>query len=157
MFKANLRNQVRQTPLPKWKSLTLFEAVVNSTQSIRDTRRPPGASEIRIEIEPEGDPLDSDQGHIRTVSIINNGINTDDINFDSFNTAYSDLKQSVSGKEVGRFTWLKAFEKAEITSVFQPQAGHRFVAHSCFITNTTLTAACRAMLKVRPTSRYYGS
>ena len=121
MLKANLRNQVRQTPLPKWKPLIpLFEAVMNSIQAIRDAKRPKGNGFVDIEIEREGD-LTGNQGQIRSFTIKDNGIGLDDTNFDSFNTAYSDHKESVGGKGLGRFTWLKAFEAAEIASVFHPK------------------------------------
>jgi hypothetical protein len=120
MFKANLRNQVRQTALPKWKPLIpLFETVMNSIQSIRDAKRR-GTGTVLIEVEREADLLGSGQGTIQSFTITDNGIGLDDDNFDSFNTAYSDWKESVGGKGLGRFTWLKAFARAEITSVFQP-------------------------------------
>jgi hypothetical protein len=36
-LKTNLKHQVKQTPLPKWKPLIpVFEAVMNSIQSIAD-------------------------------------------------------------------------------------------------------------------------
>src|SRR5262249_43508048 len=38
--------------------------------------------------------------------------------FDSFNTAFSRRKVSAGGKGLGRFTWLKAFEGAQIESTF---------------------------------------
>lgn len=47
------------------------------------------------------------------------GIGFDDDNFDSFNTAYSEHKLKRGGKGLGRFMWLKAFDKAEISSTFQ--------------------------------------
>src|SRR6266446_137975 len=52
-IKIDLRNQVRQTNLPKWKPLlALFEAVINSFQAINDanTRK---IGKIRIDIERE--------------------------------------------------------------------------------------------------------
>ena len=54
MLKSNLRNQVRQTPLPKWKPwIPLFEAVMNAFQAIRDANKTPGGGRILIEIERE--------------------------------------------------------------------------------------------------------
>lgn len=121
MLRTNLRNQVRQTPLPKWKPIIpLFEAVMNSIQSIRDPKRAPGPGSILIEIERENDLLNQADSPIDAFTITDNGIGLDDENFDSFNTAYSDLKESVGGKGLGRFTWLKAFERAEIETHFQP-------------------------------------
>ena len=51
--------------------------------------------------------------------ITDNGIGLDDDNFDLFNTAFSRRKMAAGGKGLGRFTWLKAFEGAEIESVFR--------------------------------------
>jgi hypothetical protein len=121
MFKANLRSQVRQTVLPKWKPLLpLFEAVMNSIQSIRDAKRSAGSGRVLIEIERDSDLFSSDTAYITSFTVTDNGIGLDDTNFDSFNTAYSDHKESMGGKGLGRFTWLKAFESAEIKSVFTP-------------------------------------
>jgi hypothetical protein len=119
MLWTNLRNQVRQTPLPKWKPLIpLFEAVMNSFQAIRDAKRK-GDGFIKIEIERDAVLLGEEQGPIRAFTILDNGIGLNDENFDSFNTAFSDHKLARGGKGLGRFTWLKAFEKVEIDSTFK--------------------------------------
>jgi hypothetical protein len=55
--------------------------------------------------------------------VTDNGIGLDDDNFDSFNTAFSAHKFRTGGKGLGRFTWLKAFERAEIESTFQSERG----------------------------------
>lgn len=120
MLWTNLRNQVRQTPLPKWKPLIpLFEAVMNSFQAIRDAKRSGKDGFIKITIARDGILLDEEQGPIRSFTITDNGIGLNDENFDSFNTAFSDHKLSRGGKGLGRFTWLKAFDKVEIDSTFK--------------------------------------
>jgi hypothetical protein len=120
MLWTNLRNQVRQTPLPKWKPLIpLFEAVMNSFQAVRDAKRSGSSGFIRITIERENILIDEDQAPIRNFIIIDNGIGLNDANFDSFNTAFSDHKLSRGGKGLGRFTWLKAFDRVGIDSVFR--------------------------------------
>src|SRR5713101_2559866 len=79
MLKSNLRHQVRQTPLPKWKPwLPLFEALMNSFQAIREAKKPAGTGQILIEIEREHMLVDK------------------------------------GGKCLGRFTWLKSFERGEV-------------------------------------------
>lgn len=133
-MKTNLRHKIKQTPLPKWKPLIpLFEAVMNSIQAVRDAHRPKGTGNILIDIEREHELLQEDHPAMTSFTITDNGIGLDDANFDSFNTAYSDYKEKVGGKGLGRFTWLKAFEKAEVSSTFLPkgeQALHRkFVFH----------------------------
>jgi hypothetical protein len=125
MLKSNLRNQVRQTPLPKWKPwLPLFEAVMNSFQAIYHSHKPPGAGRILIEIERENTLAAKEDSPIDAVRITDNGIGMDDENFDSFNTSYSDHKEDEGGKGLGRFTWLKAFERVEIDTIFiAPESG----------------------------------
>jgi hypothetical protein len=125
MLKTNLRGQIRQTILPKWKSLLpLFEAVMNAFQAAQDH---PGATNHRIVIGIERDAdlgLD-EQAPISSFTITDTGIGFNDENFDSFNTAFSDYKLKQGGKGLGRFIWLKAFEKVEIDSVFsEPDEPH---------------------------------
>src|ERR1700722_9321001 len=125
MLKSNLRSQVRQTPLPKWKPwIPLFEAVMNSFQAIRDAKKPAGAGRILVEIEREDSLIADDDSPLQAVRITDNGIGMDDDNFDSFNTSFSDHKEGEGGKGLGRFTWLKAFERVEVDSTFfAPETG----------------------------------
>lgn len=140
-MRANLKSQVRQTPLPKWKPLIpLFEAVMNSIQAVRDARHKLGEGYIRIEITREGDLFDQGKGKIQSITIVDNGVGLDDTNFDSFNTSYSDLKESIGGKGIGRFTWLKAFDRVEISTVFvpkeEPPQKREFVFHDRYDPDT---------------------
>jgi hypothetical protein len=119
MLWTNIRNQVRQTPLHRWKPLIpLFEAVMNSFQAIREADSPAGQGRIRIEIEREKFLVSDENPPIRTFKITDNGVGLNDTNFDSFNTAFSEHKLTRGGKGLARFTWLKAFERVEIESVF---------------------------------------
>ena len=119
-LKTNLRSQVRQTALPKWKSmLPVFEAVRNSFQGIRD-RGIGKDGQITIEVVREEDLLGGDDRSIVSFIITDNGLGLTDINFDSFNTAFSERREKDGGKGLGRFTWLKAFESVHINSVFIP-------------------------------------
>src|SRR4051794_4144508 len=125
MLKSNLRGQVRQTPLPKWKPwLPLFEAVMNSVQAIKEAKKPPAAGRILIEIEREPSLVEKQDAPIRALKITDNGVGMDDDNFDSFNTSYSVHKEDQGGKGLGRFVWLRAFERAEVDSTFiAPESG----------------------------------
>src|ERR1035437_5651924 len=115
---TNLRNQVRQTPLPKWRPLIpLFEAVMNSFHAIRDAKRTDNAT-ILIEIERDTILFKEESPPITAFKITDNGVGFNDLNFDSFNTAFSELRLSQGGKGLGRFTWLKAFDRVEIDSVY---------------------------------------
>ena len=122
MLKTNLRGQVRQTKLPESKPLLpLFEAVINAFQAVQEAR---GAAAHRISIDierqVEGLELGEKRPPISGFRVTDTGIGFNDANFESFNTAYSDYKLARGGKGLGRFLWLKAFNRVEINSVFTP-------------------------------------
>jgi hypothetical protein len=118
-IKIDLQNQVRQTSLPKWKPLLpLFEVVINSTQAINDVE-PKITGNIKIDIEREKTLFDEENPPIIGFRVTDDGIGLNDDNFDSFNTAYSPHRLSIGGKGLGRFIWLKAFDRVAITSTFR--------------------------------------
>ena len=101
--------------------LPLFEAIVNSIQAIEeDSATKPGIIEIDIirnaqtDLEFEGQENLPD---ILDFIIKDNGIGFNDTNYESFNYAHSTYKKG--GKGIGRFTWLRAFQRAEIESRFK--------------------------------------
>ncbi|MDO5139509.1 MAG: ATP-binding protein, partial [Oscillospiraceae bacterium] len=51
-------------------------------------------------------------------NVIDNGVGLDENNMRSFLQSDSTYKASIGGKGVGRFSWLKAFSKADIESIF---------------------------------------
>src|SRR6266446_605714 len=131
-IKIDLRNQVRQTNLPKWKPLVaLFEAVINSFQAINDAN-PIKIGNIRIDIERERPLLVEDNPAVIGFRITDDGIGLNDDNFDSFNTAFSPHRIQIGGKGLGRFTWLKAFDRVEITSTFM-EDDHRGLLRRNFV------------------------
>lgn len=125
MLRTNLKSQVRQTSLPKWKPLLpLFEALMNAIQAVQERGSVAGQISIRLERDHElFQPRHAeDVAAIRAFEIRDNGAGFNDENFDSFNTAFSDYKLGRGGKGLGRFTWLKAFERAEIDSRYREEA-----------------------------------
>lgn len=101
--------------------LPLFEAIVNSIQAIQeDSATSPGIIEIDIirstqtSLEFDGN---EDLPDIMDFVIKDNGIGFNETNYESFNYAHSTYKKG--GKGIGRFTWLRAFQKAEIESRFK--------------------------------------
>jgi hypothetical protein len=127
-IKIDLRNQVRQTNLPKWKPLLpLFEAIMNSFQAIRDAKT---KGNIVIDIERERSLLADDNPAVIGFRITDDGIGLTDENFDSFNTAFSPQKMRIGGKGLGRFTWLKAFDRAQIASVFKDDISGQLLRRS---------------------------
>lgn len=123
-MRANLRNQARQTHLPRWKPLLpIFEAVINSFQAIYDAPQS-AAHKITISIDRDADLLGNSQSPINSFVIKDTGIGFNDDNFDSFNTLFSEHKLKQGGKGVGRTMWLKAFDRIEIDSTFiAPESG----------------------------------
>lgn len=71
-----------------------------------------------------------DMERIERFVVIDDGVGFTDENMDSFNTAFSEYKYSRGGKGVGRFLWLKAFERVEVESVFD--AGKEGRLHRSF-------------------------
>ena len=118
-LKTNLRGQVRQTALPKWKCLLpLFEAIMNAFQAIQEGD-PKRQHSIVIECEREAVlSISEELAPFTSFAVKDTGVGFNDANFDSFNTAFSEYKYDRGGKGLGRIMWLVAFEKAEIESVF---------------------------------------
>lgn len=101
--------------------LPLFEAIVNSIQAIEEeSATSPGIIEIDIVRSAQtGLELDGKEELPDIIDFIvkDNGIGFNEKNYESFNYAHSTYKKG--GKGIGRFTWLRAFQKAEIESRFK--------------------------------------
>src|SRR5437868_3416360 len=111
-MKASIAGRVRNTSLPKSKALLpLFEAVMNSFQAIEDS----GGSGHTIDITAERErTLEEDKpGFITGFVVTDTGVGFTDANYDSFDTVDSPYKAGRGGKGLGRFLWLKAFERVE--------------------------------------------
>ena len=68
---------------------------------------------------------------IKAFYVKDNGIGFNKNNFDSFCTAESTYKFKKGGKGVGRFFWLKAFDKVEIESIYADN-GSKILRHFDF-------------------------
>lgn len=101
--------------------LPLFEAIVNSIQAIdEDSATKPGIIEIDLIRSTQKDIEFEDQETLPDIIdfiITDNGIGFNDANYESFDYAHSTYKKG--GKGIGRFTWLRAFQKAEIESRYR--------------------------------------
>ena len=105
--------------------LPVFEAVINSIHAINELN-PRKEGTIRVDIgRDQGQPnLAFDDAskvslqHIKSFTILDDGIGFTDDHFKSFCTADTQQKASLGGKGIGRFLWLKAFDHAEIESIF---------------------------------------
>lgn len=131
-FGISIQGRVKNFNIPQNQPLLpLFEAIVNAFHAI-DERREKDHNycnpSITIEIEREGQLslIDSaERNPIQSITVSDNGIGFDVNNFKSFLESDSTYKASIGGKGVGRFSWLVAFEKAAIDSIFTDEDGNR--------------------------------
>lgn len=94
--------------------LPVFEAVQNGVHAVIERfgkdNLEHGQIIISVYRNEDGDPV--------SFSIRDNGAGMHDENFRSFRTSDSRRKRELGGKGVGRLSWLKAFQAANIESVF---------------------------------------
>ncbi len=129
-LKTDLEGKINNLSHFKTEALfPVFEAIVNSIHAIEE-RDSNERGEITVRIIREKSvqaSLDENSNDKKEISVIknfeieDNGIGFDKKNFDSFCTADSTYKISKGGKGVGRFYWLKAFERVEIFSVYEEE------------------------------------
>lgn len=123
---VNVAGQVSQIPLGQNKALwPFFETVINSIQSLEDTTceqkmitvEAVRNTSVQIRVNPDGTKTE-EISHFEEFIVSDNGNGFNDANYRSFMQAYSQLKVKKGCKGIGRFLWLKAFEKISIESVF---------------------------------------
>lgn len=110
-----------QTLSPSRVLLPLFEAIVNAIQSVADARKAGlDASNVTVRAVREGlfinDP--TTKPYIRGFCVEDDGIGFDDENYHSFCTVASMKKKQIGGLGVGRLSYLKAYQRAEVSSKF---------------------------------------
>lgn len=122
-FTMNLRGQVNQMRLPKSKALwPLFETIVNSIQSLEETKDCPNPEitvlanraverQMKVNGEEELNPFEE-------FIVTDNGEGFTERNYKSFLEAYTTYKIQKGCKGIGRFLWLKAFNKIEVKSIY---------------------------------------
>jgi hypothetical protein len=136
-MEVDLEGKVRNLPRLSQALTPVFEAVVNSIDAIEERKNGRGRITVKI-VREETDQTTvtfDDEGNfegerkwpeIKDFIIEDDGIGFNKKNWDSFNKSDSSYKQSKGGKGIGRFDWLKAFDKAQIRSVYQ-ENGVRFL------------------------------
>ncbi len=118
-MKASVAGRVRNTQLPRTKPLLpAFEAIINSLQAIEETGEQTGHV-IRIHCARQGSLDDAKHAPFDMFTISDTGAGFTDDNYDSFNIVDSPYKAEHGGKGLGRFVWLKAFERVEIDSHYR--------------------------------------
>lgn len=131
---TSLHGRLRNTTLAYSHGLLpVFEAVVNAIHAIEEAAL---ASEVgRVQVAVERTPTLFDAadagpkkgrkptGDIVSFTITDNGIGFTDPNFQAFLTLDTEHKASKGGRGIGRLLWLKAFQRAEITSHYADGSG----------------------------------
>lgn len=125
-FSIDIVGRVNNFNLPMDKPLIpLYEAIVNSIHAIEERRKDwNGKGSISIETirSTQGELFENNElPQIEGFKIVDNGIGFDDNNMQSFMTSDSTYKASIGCKGVGRFSWLKAFELVEVSSIYKTQ------------------------------------
>ncbi len=119
-MKMNFKGLVRVHTLPiTMPLLPVYEAIVNSIQSIEDSNKENGRIEVIIERDKQLSISDTWESDIESIIIKDNGIGFTDENYNSFNTYASELKFLKGCKGVGRIIWLKAYSNVEIDSTYE--------------------------------------
>lgn len=126
-FSIDIPGRVKNFNLPKNQPLIpLFEAVVNSIYAIEERQTQEecdGHIEVKIVREPQEvakiEGVDSSINEITGFIVTDNGIGLDENNMKSFLQSDSTYRADKGGKGVGRFSWLKAFTRTEIESVYK--------------------------------------
>ncbi|MEK6262111.1 MAG: ATP-binding protein [Planctomycetota bacterium] len=121
---VDLPGKIGNTKLPYSNCLfPLFEAIINAVHAIQDRQKEKkegGRIDITIDRSPQQSLIPtSGAPEIIGFTIVDDGIGFTDRNYQSFRTSDSTYKQQRGGKGLGRMLWLKAFNRAEIESVFQ--------------------------------------
>lgn len=123
-FSISLQGRLKNFNLPRNQPLLpLFEAVVNSIHAIEERKRSGDEFEGKIEVTivRENQLQLEEMGELPAIQsfiICDNGVGFTEPNYESFLESDSTYKASYGGKGVGRFSWLIAFEKAEIESIY---------------------------------------
>ncbi len=120
-MKLNLEGRVKNISeqiISNEPYMPLYEAIINSIESIEESQRKDGEIRIRIIRTSTLDKKSNIYTPIQSFEIIDNGIGFNDENFESFKTSDTIYKINLGGKGIGRFIWLKTFEKVEIKSIY---------------------------------------
>lgn len=141
MFKVDLVGRINKYKLSKNEILLpLYQAVVNSFQSIEELGNKKEL-EIRIKVlrDTRQEVLENkDRGDSYPITgfiIEDNGIGFNENNYNSFVTSDSTYKKAKGGKGIGRFSWLKAFDDINITSIYEEENKKQKVEFSFILDN----------------------
>src|SRR5690349_11164116 len=116
-MKFDILGRIQNMRLPDGKTAILYsiyEAVSNSLHAIQDRfgeDQMARKGDIKVAVETD------DYGDVESIAITDNGVGFTEANLDSFETSDSRYKYKRGGKGVGRFIWIKTFDRISINSV----------------------------------------
>ena len=126
-MQVDIVGRIRNLQLPLTQPLIpLFECLVNSLESIEDCDRSDGRIDVYFEREVRQAALagteETTLASIRDVTVVDNGAGFNDGNVRAFFLSDSTRKANRGNKGIGRFTWLKVFNRAAIDSTYEQDA-----------------------------------
>jgi len=137
-----IQNLVENVDLtPKDSMLPLFECVINSIISLKQSSIPKNEREIQIKITRGDIPIQTSLDNIRTIdsiTISDNGIGFTEKNYNSFQTPLSNINKDFGCKGIGRFTVLAAFESMRIRSNYLENGKWYYREFTCDATNEVI-------------------
>ena len=128
-MRTHLPGRVRNTSLPRTQALMpVFEAIVNSIQSIEESVLPVSSGWIRVQIDRGSQQsllgIANSHESITGFTIEDNGVGFTRNHFEAFTTLDTDHKKSQGGRGISRILWLKVFESTRISSTYL-ESGHK--------------------------------
>ncbi len=124
-MRGTISGRLRNTELPRSKPLLpLFKAIINSLQSLseRQSQSSQSRSFIKTDVYRQSQTDTEKLGSIERIEVTDNCIVFSSKDLESFNIIGSEYKARLGGKGLGRFMWLKAFDRVEIESHFFEEA-----------------------------------
>lgn len=119
---------------PKDALLPLFECIVNSIISLKQSTIPKNERKIQIKINRGDLPNQINIENIKTIdsiTISDNGIGFNDKNYNSFKTPFSKTNKDFGCKGIGRFTVLAAFKSMNVRSNYLEGAEWKYREFTC--------------------------
>ena len=123
MMKVDLQGRIANTNLPFSRPLLpLFEAISNAIHAIEDAKIKNGRIDVYIKRDDTQQMLPGEHRKglrsIRDFVVEDNGVGFTPAHYTSFETSDTQLKRSRGAKGIGRFIWLKAFQRVVVESGF---------------------------------------
>lgn len=122
-MQVDIVGRIRNLQLPVTQPLIpVFECLVNSIEAIEDSGITDGRIDVYLEREARQVAIAGNEeaalAAIRDITIVDNGSGFNDGNVRAFFLSDSTRKVLRGNKGIGRFTWLKVFDRAAIDSTY---------------------------------------